>query len=339
MNIEMAITKFRDHLVEHFSGKLSSRGWIKCDCRTICNACTNKRYKPFYVALKSDMGCFLKCFKISSNLNRFITTDDFDSFGFTDQEAIKSILTRNDLYSVKTIDTKVENWIVNDWLLSKAQKDYLQRRLGFVPQIDELMEYRIIPDVMAEVKENFIEEDKITKLLLFSGVEKGKIGITFALPDSGMLFYRGINNGTKAKINVFDSNPHGYTLQRGDAPKSLIVTEGIFDIINIYRVFANMDNALYVASMGFNSFESTICYHYQQHCDTIDQLIIFADSDVPLPYDKFIYKKTELNRLISRVKHKLGEDAFKKIFICYNARGKDFGDMSSPIEGVRIEVK
>lgn len=339
MTLEDAVLKFKRHLEDHYNGKQGSREWMKCDCRTICNACTNKKYKPFYISVTGESPIYMKCFKISSDINRFATPADFEAFGFTDRDAIKLLIDRNNRMKIKHLDTSNRPLIVNDYIMSAAQQSYWKKRTGKVPDITDLVNYRFICDIDDVMNENFEPDSEEFVAYKSTGIRPGKIGCTFLTSDYGMVSYRGIDDGKKIKFNISKNTSHGYTLRRGDEVKSLIIAEGIFDIINIYNVFAYMNDALYCASLGFNSFENDICYWYQQHCETIEQLIIFADSDVKLSYGHFTYKSFAINNLIKRLSERLGEDAFKKIYVCYNAKGKDFGDLSSPIEGERVEIK
>ncbi len=386
MTLEDAVFKFRRHLEDHYNGKQGSREWMKCDCRTICNACTNKRYKPFYISVTGESPIYMKCFKISSDINRFATPEDFEAFGFTDKEAIKLLVDRNNRVKIKHLDTSTRPIIVNDYIMSSAQQNYWKKRTGKVPDINELAYYRFICDIDSVMNENFEPESDeyisykatgnywkkrtgkvpdINELAYYrficdidsvmnenfepesdeyisykaTGIRPGKTGCTFLTSDYGMVSYRGIDDGKKIKFNINSNTSYGYTLQRGHIVKSLVIAEGIFDIINIHNIFAYMDEALYCAALGFNSFENDICYWYQQHVDTIEQLIIFADSDIKQSYGHYTYKSFAINNLVKRLKERLGETAFKRIYVCYNAKGKDFGDLSSPIEGERVEIK
>lgn len=339
MTLEDAVIKFRRHLEDHYNGKQGSREWMKCDCRTICNACTNKKYKPFYISVTGESPIYMKCFKISSDINRFATPADFEAFGFRDTEAIKLLVDRNNRMKIKHLDTSTRPIIVNDYIMSVSQENYWKKRTGKVPDMSELSYYRFICDIDSVMNENFEPESEEYTAYKTTGIRPGKTGCTFLTSDYGMVSYRGIDDGKKIKFNISKNVSHGYTLKRGEEVKSIVIAEGIFDIINIYNIFAYMNDALYCASLGFNSFENDICYWYQQHCDTVEQLIIFADSDVKMSYGHFTYKSFAINNLIKRLSERLGEDAFKKIFVCYNAKGKDFGDLSSPIEGERVEIK
>lgn len=339
MTLEDAVLKFRRHLEDHYSGKQGSREWMKCDCRTICNACTNKRYKPFYISVTGESPIYMKCFKISSDINRFATMSDFEAFGFTDTEAIKLLIDRNNRFKIKNLDTNTRPIVINDYILSTTQNSYWKKRLGFNPTLEDIMFYRFIPDIDTVMTDNYEPESEEYMSYKATGIKPGKTGMTFLTTDFGMVSYRGIDDSKKLKFNLSRNTSHGYTLKRGEEVKSLVLAEGIFDIINIYNIFARMDNTLYCASLGFNSFENDICHWYQQHIDTVEQLIIFADSDRKLQYGKYTFKDYPINNLIKRLGDRLGEDAFKKIYICYNSKGKDFGDLSSPIEGERIEIK
>ena len=339
MTLEDAVLKFRRHLEDHYSGKQGSREWMKCDCRTICNACTNKKYKPFYISVTGESPIYMKCFKISADINRFATPADFEAFNFTDKEAIKLLVDRNNRIKIRHLDTSTRPIVINDYNLSVSQQGYFKKRIGKIPTIEDLVQYRFICDIDTVMSENFEPDSEEYISYKSTGIGPGKTGCTFLTSDYGMVSYRGIGDGKKVKFNISKNSSHGYTLKRGDEVKSLIIAEGIFDIINIHNLFAYMDNALYCASLGFNSFENDICYWYQQHCDTVEQLIIFADSDVKMNYGHFTYKSYAIKNLITRLNNRLGEDAFKKIYVCYNSKGKDFGDLSSPIQGERIEIK
>lgn len=340
MTLDDAVRKFKRHLMAHFNGKNGTGGWLKCDCRTICDACTNKRYKPFYISVSTDNPVYMKCFKISSPINRCLTMDDFSALNFTDSEAIKLLISRQGRANIKLYGSDDPTALdIKDYTLTVGQHNYIKRRTGLSMTVSDMVKYRVIPNVQEVMEDNFGLDSEEYKIYENTGIPQNKGNVSFGTEDYGMIIYRGIDDNKKAKIKLTDGTLHGYTLQRDEEVKTLVIAEGVFDIINIYNSFAMMPNALYIASLGFGNMESDILYYYQKYMETVEQLVIFADSDVELPYGKFTYNKYAVESMIKNISSKIGEDTFKKIYVCYNSKGKDFGDLSKEIHGEKIEIK
>ena len=63
------------------------------------------------------------------------------------------------------------------------------------------------------------------------------------------------------------------------------------------------------------------------------------DSDIKLENGKYMYKKYMLNNILKGIKKEIGENAFNTMWMVYNTKSKDFGDMSDEFGPVKIQLK
>ncbi len=342
MSVSLATKKFRDFCVAELHGKVGSKGWTKIDGSRLCTTCAKKKRRTLYALINEGSSVFLKCFRASCDLKRFATPQDFDDLGFTDKEAIKVLMNKTNRIDIQSYSTDSRPIIVQDRIISDAQKQYFKKRTGIDLKYEDVFKYRIIPNLHEVITENFDEDDIVMEKFNAMNIKNDKNAVTFATDNYSTVNYRHIFKNQKVIFNLSDGvSNNGYTLEREgeDGIKTLVFTEGIFDLINVYNFYAYIYGAKYIATMGFQSLHSDIVYWYQQHIDTVERLIIFADSDKDLPYGNKTYDKFAIESMLKAVAFDIGEDAFKEIVIVYNTKSKDFGDRSLPIEPKLITYK
>lgn len=309
-------------------------GWIRIDGRRICSECSKHKRKTLYIHIKEGVRPFLKCFRIGCSIKRYITRQDLFDLGFTNKEAIAELLENTTQYiNEKEISDEIP-LVIQDRELTPAQIKYFYNRTNIELYDDIIQFFRIIPNLAEVVYDTFddetIERFKETKVI------PNKNNITFATVDSKMFIYRSIIDSVKIKYAVDTSE--GYVLSRGDKVETLVIAEGIFDIINIYTKFAVIDNALYVASLGAQATYNIIVNNIIKYSDTIKTIIIFADSDIKISDIKYTYKNLFYDNLFKRLRNEY-PGVIENAYLVYNKGSKDFGDMSQPIIPEKIEIK
>lgn len=345
MELNLAIKKFRDFCHKELNARGGNKNWYKIDGGRICSECPRHKRRTLYAYISDGSGIYLKCFRASCELKRFATLQDFHDLGFNDEEAIKVLLDKSNRSDVRQFSSDSRPIIINDWLPSKEQAEYFKARTNIkLRNVEHVQQYRLIPNIYQVLYDNFDEDEPIIHALQYTGLTKPeKMGITFATDDFATFSYRHIKkNSLKLVLNPDKDNVNtGYTLTRDDGGeiKTLIVTEGVFDLINIYTKFGVINNAKYIATFGFASFESDILYHFKQHIDTVKSLVLFADSDKVTPTGQKIYDEHAYKRLIKKLDSVVGPDTFENIIIVYNTASKDFGDMREPITPKIVEVR
>lgn len=344
MSIELATKKFRDFCITELNGKVGSKGWTKIDGSRLCTTCAKKKRRTLYALISEGSAVYLKCFRASCDLKRFATYADFNDLGFTDKEAIQVLTDRANRFDITSYGGDIRPIHIQDRIVSVDQILYFKKRTCIDLKPEDVFKYRIIPNLHEVMIDNFDEDDIVLQKFNAMNIKSDKKAITFATHDFATVSYRHITKNQKVIFNLTENvSNNGYVLERpaddGSGVKTLVFTEGIFDLINVYNYYAYIYGAKYIATMGFQSFHSDIVYWYQQHIDTVERLIIFADSDIDLPYGNKSYDKFAIESLIKNVLKDIGEDAFKEIVIVYNTKSKDFGDRSLPIEPKLVQYK
>lgn len=344
MSVELATKKFRDFCVAELHGKLSSKGWTKIDGSRLCSQCARKRRRTLYALINEGSAVYLKCFRASCDLKRFATYEDFQDLGFTDKDAIQVLMDNTNRFDITSYGGDVRPIHVQDRVISQEQSQYFEKRTGIKLKPEDVFKYRIIPNMSEVMYDNFDEDDPILEKFKSMKIHSDKKAITFATHDFATVSYRHVFKNQKVVFNLSDGvSNNGYTLERLDQEhddiKTLVFTEGVFDLINVYNYYAYIYGAKYIATLGFQSLHSDIVYWYQQYIDTVERLIIFADSDIDLPYGNKTYDKKALDNVLRSVAKDIGEDAFKEIVIVYNTKTKDFGDRSEEIVPKLVQYK
>lgn len=342
MSVSVATKKFRDHCVSELHGKISSKGWIKIDGSRLCSTCLVKKRRTLYALVNESSPVYLKCFRASCDLRRFATPEDFEILGFNNKEAIQVLINNNNRLNISTYNNDSRPLVIEDRIMSDVQLDYFKTRTRQTLTPELVYRYRIIPNISQVINDNVDEDDPTYEKFKSMNIYNDKNAITFATDDYGTISYRHCKRNQKLIFNLNDKANNGYVLERREEEKeikTLVLTEGIFDIINIYNYFAYIDGAKYIATLGFQSFFSDIIYHYTQHIESVERLIIFFDSDKELAYGKRTYDENAAKGLIKRLDNELGINAFKEIVFVYNKATKDFGDLSKTIDPVKIEYR
>lgn len=337
MELKEAYTLLEDFARTELSGKGGYHtGWIKIDGRRICAECARHKRKTLYIYIKEGFRPFLKCFRISCDIRRYMTVKDFHDLGFTNNEAIKLLTENTTMTPVKTSNLNDEvPVIINDRFLNKNQLDYFKARTNIDLTEEDIVKYRIIPNLSEVIYDTYEEDIDTIEKFKQTKIKSNKDAITFADHDYSMYYYRGINSNIKLKFNTGIS--YGYTHVVG-TPNTIVITEGIFDIINVMTKYCVIDDAVYIASGGIEAMAKDIIKYYAKYIDTMERLIIFADSDIKLQ-NKYTYNEKFYNKLIRTIENKLGKLAFKELYIVYSSRCKDFGDMREDIYPIKVKLK
>ena len=340
MDLKQSFNLFLDFVRTELRGKGGYyTGWIKINGDRICNECPHHKRRSLYILMKEGNLPFLKCFRISCTIKRYITKADFLSFGFTNMEAIKCLLEDSISYNAKSekdIGSTVP-LVISDYTLSKDQADYFEARTNIYPDYETIEEYRIIPNIYKAIYETY---DDVETHMRFeeTKIRENKYNITFATQNYNMFFYRDIHaSDIKLKFSVGNTEP--YTLGDSDSPEYMVIAEGVFDLINIYSKYAVIDKAIYIATGGAQAIFNEICDYYTKHIESIKYLIIFADSDISLGNNKYTYDKKFYDNLFYKLNKTLGKDVFKEIYLVYNKASKDFGDMREEILPEKLQIK
>ena len=238
MDLDQASELWFKFMYAELNPRKSQNGWFKITGDRICSECPRHKNRSLYVWYQKDKRPFLKCFRASCTIRRYITVEDFEDFGFDNKEAILMLL------KASKVDSNIKEWqlrtkpvIVQDKSLSKTQYDYLIKRTGiqFSPALIQF--YRVVPN-LAQTIYDTLDESDVDDLNKFNvlGIRNDKRGITFATRDYRMFMFRSIYGNYKVKYAL--EKDYGYTLYNGipDKVDTIVITEGIFDIIIIINV-------------------------------------------------------------------------------------------------------
>jgi len=338
MDLSNAYKLFKTFIMEELNGRETRDGWFRIDGSRICNRCTKTKISKLYCFCEYGTPIFLNCFRASCGMRRRINETDFKDFGFTNAEAVSLLLTASNRGIRKMVTSGNNELIIRDLILSDEQKAYMYKRTKLDMNMDLVRKYRIIPNLHQVTLDNFHTGDpfllKIDNTL--GKLNKGDY-ITFATNDYNTFSVRG--NRTKLILSIMQKKFGGYELIQGNKVETICITESIFDIINIMNTNQSLDNTSFIATLGFGNMLSLIVSYYTKYIDTVENLIIFADSDEQISNNKYTYKKTMYDNLIKGIYNKLGEDVFKSMCIVYNQSAKDFGNLSDNIKPKKIIIK
>jgi len=245
------------------------------------------------------------------------------------EEAIRIILSNipQEIYQSKNVEDEVDV-IYNVPPLSSYQKMVLSERCGISnPTKEEIKEMRLIPNLKSFIEDNFPSDHNIhsqfKKLKLKEGMD-----VTFATDDFNTFMIR--TNQLKIKLTANDLRTSSYSIGE-EKPKSLVVAEGIFDVVNLAKTFKEKDPAIYISTLGFSNMRSVITDFYIRNVFSVENLIVYLDSDNKLPNGKFEPKVELVKSIIKTIDH-IGRRNFKMVKLVYNKKSKDFGDLSLPVE-------
>lgn len=363
MTIRQACDIFVNFLVNELEGKLQNNNWISIRGERLCSECRNHSRSALYIFVTESSPVFLNCFRAGCDTKRTITLEDFKAMGFKNDEAIKILLSNTNTKKITYKKSSNMELIITDTELSMEQENYIYDRCGFVPTSRDIELFRIIPDLRSVIYENFTvdssttscpnasreriqlskEDIDFTKSFkhLFNKDTNMKGFITYFTNDSNKFIYRNISNKITLKGQLKRSNATNsiYYVRRGAITRNIVITEGFFDLLNIYKYFCVGDDMLYSCTGGFSAFENHIVTLYKENISTVENLILFCDSDKT---DTISGKPTidieAITRLFKRVFNKIPRLAFKNIYLCHNSSSKDFGDLREKITPVKYSV-
>lgn len=360
MERSRALALLENFVKGELKGKLSAGSFYQIDGSKICSKCRSSNRKTLYIIISDNMPVMLKCFRASCLIDHVLENPDVDvnkarpisehellALGFSNKEAISSILDcKNFIYkkSRKLLDSNV---IVNDVNLSNEQIAYIEKRCKFKPSLSDVYKYHLVPIVNNVIEDNDIQmDDKM--LSMYSRYDINNC-VTFLC--SGLtLSTRAISDSVYMQKSILNIIPGvsalGYTIgEEVENNHTMVMSEGVFDIINAERYIANFggnkNGVLYIATLGFAKTLNIIEHYYYKNIDTMKNLILFMDSDKFSIVDgikNYIYDEYALHNLIRSIDMLLGMDCFESISVCYNTKGKDCGDFSTPINMKRVDV-
>lgn len=340
LDVSGAYQLFIDFIMDKLRGKRASNGWYNIRGDSFCSNCAAHVRSALYVLAKEGSPPILNCFRAGCCERKLMSASDFIRIGFENQEAVKVILDESAKVSRNSLVKHDRNPLVRTVELSVYQKQILRDRCNFsTKDLQEAVDkYRLIPNLIKVIDDNYHDEATLKKFEYLRQVSQNGNVIVFATNDYNTFTIR--SDKFKGMISISESVFSGYTLKSDifEKAESLVITEGVFDLLNIKRFYANIDNGVYIASLGFTNMFNLIKRYYCKYIETVKTLIIFADSDVSNG-SSFSYDKRMYNNLLKKISKELGDDAFKEIYIIYNQASKDFGDFRCDILPVKIQVK
>lgn len=305
----------------------------------ICSECRLHRRSTLYMLVDESSPLIFHCFRASCGKAEVVTQEHLVQLGFQNEEAIKLLLSKDFVKSVRTINLKGYHLVVRDHELIEEQINYLSKRLGYTPSTEELSSFRIIPNIKQVIEDNQLVEYNPSINEVYKRMNNQKTMITFTNSSYDIFSCRSITSNFKGLLSISkDKKFMGYDLKNtpDDNVENLIIAEGIFDILNIKKYFAVIPNSLYLASCGFNNTIPILKYYYRKYIESVKRIIIFLDSDEFDGY-KYKYKEYMYNTIKRSIRQELGRGF--EFYIIYNSASKDFGDMSKPIKPIKEEIK
>lgn len=345
MKLTEAYEIMADFCRTELKGKISTGGWINIRGERICNECSRHKRSTLYMLVKEGAPLVLNCFRAQCGMTKRVQMEDLLALGFNNSEAASLLLDESNHERVNTYNTLSHNVIVRDINLSMEQINYFYKRCNFIPTRDDVIFFRMVPNIREAMRESHVLDVRKDLNDMMENIDfYGKRLISFANKEYDTFICRGAveKNTCKLTFKIDEDKSNdmqtGYTLERGKDFKTLVVTEGTFDLINVYTKFAVIEDCFYVATLGFSHTLKLIQRYYRKNIDTMERLIIFADSDIKTQ-SGYTYNRSMINKLLYNINNLIGKDAFKEIFIVFNKESKDFGDMSESINPVKIQIK
>lgn len=341
LSVSDAYSLFVDFIESNLHGKRASNGWYHIRGDSFCHTCASHTRSALYVLAKEGSPPILNCFRAGCGERKQMAASDFTRIGFANEDAVRVILTESTKVARGGIrKSGFANPLMRSVDLSPYQKQILRDRCKFSQSelYDAVSKYRLIPNLVKLVDDNYQDEETRKRFDYLRYVsQKGDV-VVFATNDYNTFTIR--SEKLKGMISITESVFSGYSLRSDTFEKAetLVVTEGIFDLLNIKRFYGNVDNGVYVATLGFANMYNLIKRYYCANIGTIKNLIIFADSDISNA-SSFTYDRRMYTKLLNKLDKDLGDSAFEEIYIVYNRASKDFGDFRCDIEPVKVKIK
>lgn len=341
MTLSDAYRLLEQHIYDNLDGKQASGGWYHIRGDSFCANCASHVRSALYILAKEGTSPALNCFRAGCGERKIMGVNDFYRIGFANDDAIKVILAESSKIARGSV-TKYsdDTTLIRKTGLSIYQKSVLRDRCRFTN--DELKnavyKYRLIPNINGLIDDSYTDEKIRNKFDYLRAYSNTGTAVVFATNDYNTFTVR--SQRLKGMISVRESVFTGYTLKSSNYKQTdtLIVTEGIFDLLNIKRFYCNVDNGFYVATLGFANMFNMIKRYYCQYINTVKTLILFADSDIQRG-NSFTYDVSQYDKLLRKINKEFGSNAFCEIYIVYNSSSKDFGDFREEITPVKIKIK
>ena len=92
MTLDEASELWFKFMYAELNPRKSQNGWYKITGDRICSECPRHKNRSLYIWYQKDKRPFLKCFRASCTIRRYITVEDFTDFGFEADEFQYSLL-------------------------------------------------------------------------------------------------------------------------------------------------------------------------------------------------------------------------------------------------------
>jgi hypothetical protein len=208
-------------------------------------------------------------------------------------------------------------------LLDSPQVNYIEHRLGKGFAIDDYERFRIVWGM--DYLKPYITDTKILNTL-----PSNRDSISFVSDDKSTLLTRFFNNIDRwRKIKLFPSDRSFYTIKSNidlftEANVDVHIAEGIFDILSVYKNFTNVNESIYLATLG-SDYESGLLHIIRNGIVGVNVSIkIYIDQDIDEKYIKYTMKKYKW--------------LYKEILIYKNIKSHDFGTTLDNINYIEIRV-
>lgn len=304
----------------------------------ICTECRRHRRSTLYMLVDETSPLIFHCFRAACGKAEVVTEEHLRQLGFNHDEAIKLLLSKELVKSVRTLNFKNHHLVIRDRDLTEEQLQYISKRLGYTPSTEELSTFRLIPNIKQTIEDNQLINYNPSIKEIYDRLSDQKTMITFANENYDTFSSRSITSNFKGMLSINKEHKfNGYSLKNTDDDnvENIIIAEGVFDILNIKKYFAVIPNSIYIASCGFNNTIPILKYHYRKYIENIKKVIVFLDSD-EFDGNKYTYKSYMYNMIKKRIKQELGRGF--ELYIIHNSASKDFGDMSKPIKPIKEQI-
>jgi len=325
--------RIKDFLYDRYDAKVQgNKEWFMIQC-PFCGDSPNPNTRHLNVRISvNDDHMYVKCFQSKCDVAGPLTSQHLMKMGLSDMQVLKFVSDKSKITSkmVRNISSTKLNLQIPE--KKRIPSEYFKARTKKEMTDDNIRKYRIVTDFTKfyELNKDTIDYDKKLGLLMYKESEnKNFIGF---LNESGTyLQVRSVDDDdTKhikiplVKLPIYVSH-QPYVLTRNfDLAKRdvyIYVTEGLFDIVNVYNYF--MDDGLYMqtgsASSIYGQFKKFSKFYYGVYW------VFVRDRDVSIKFFKNLKEQYD---------YRFKNDAY----VVYNELSKDFGDFREPIQVRKIKI-
>lgn len=312
---------------EKLKFKTYTTGWHAM----ICPYCGRENSEPhFYIfipTMDKPGKVMVKCFKpdcTGANKGRPITQEDFDSLGITDDEVINCILDNNkklpQLPSIISLEKNMKPIMVT-FRSTYDNRQYFYDRIN-IPLTEIISEeFKVIGDIkeFLKVNKNYLSPqavitlDKCNHCIGFLTENNQCISLRSNKKDSSFKLICRLTEKEESEVYFINK------IKDKNKPKNMVISDGIFDIINAATKYVILENTEYYATLSRDRFISTIQEKIKN--GTFDKLIILEDNIKDKSTNRYIRDESFYK------KYKKLSYAFKEIWVVYDMISKDLGDM------------